>query len=83
MKTITHKQVNMEWTAYTPDTFKNLNTEQCAALAKFFTAQSRKLAEAEFAESTLEMVIEKLTGLDSVEACVKAQGADYIALSRE
>ena len=78
-----HDKINMEWTEYTAEDFTNLTPEQCESMARIFTAQSRRLAEADYAHTTLQRVIETLTGMDSIDACIKVDGVDYIAMSME
>ena len=78
-----HGTVNMEWNEVSADNFESLNAEQCAAMARIFNHQSKRLAEAEFASTILQDVIESLTGMDSIKACLKVYGVDFIAMSKE
>ena len=84
MKQVSHDKVNMEWNAYEISELAGKDAFQLAALAEHFTALSRKLAEAQYEVSILQQTIEKLTGMDSVDAVLKAfDGVDYIEMSRE
>lgn len=71
----------MEWDEYTGADFLALNYPQAKAMAEAVTAMSRRLAEAEYANSIHEQTIYKLTGMDSVDATIKAHGQDFIEMS--
>ena len=50
MKTIerSHAKWNIQFTEFTAEALQNLNAEQAAAMAEFFTTMSRRMAESEF-----------------------------------
>ena len=56
MKTIerSHAKLNIQFTEFTAEALINLNPDQAAALAEFFTGISKRMAEAEFLVSSYE-----------------------------
>lgn len=64
---------------HTAAEFKNLSQEQCEAMAKYLTGRNQAVARAAAEISILEETIYRLTGMDSVDAVVKAFGRDLIS----